>query len=316
MIYHVYANRSNIGDWLSAKGIQKLLHPLPVTECLCDTPFVEETMNILSAATPHDLIVIGGGGLIMDYFVSFWEAFQHIIHRVSYVIWGIGCCDLKDEATLPPAGLMEKIAAQAILCVVRDELTKKFLRHVTMPAPVACPSINCIAPYPQHGNGILHVSNFTTVGAEAYEAMRAAAQAFADRHGVIFRETNNRIEKDSEAGMNEVLLRYQKSALVISSALHGCIVALAMGLKVMAVSNDRKIDEFMAAVGLSDWTLSKNDTHLIPEYLDKLSTQPSPGVALQAISEDNRRVASFVKNTILHEVKKSTLADDVFLSNA
>ena len=41
MIHHVYANRSNIGDWLSPRGIQRLLSPLLVTEHLCDDPFVD-----------------------------------------------------------------------------------------------------------------------------------------------------------------------------------------------------------------------------------------------------------------------------------
>ncbi len=45
MIYHIFANLSNIGDWLSAKDIQKLLHPEQIRECLCDEPFVEETIN-------------------------------------------------------------------------------------------------------------------------------------------------------------------------------------------------------------------------------------------------------------------------------
>ena len=63
MIYHVFAIRSNIGDWLSAKGIQKLLATGKITECLCDEPFVKEPLNILSGATEEDLIIIGGGGL-------------------------------------------------------------------------------------------------------------------------------------------------------------------------------------------------------------------------------------------------------------
>ena len=42
-VYHVFANRSNAGDWLSARGIQSLLGPVSVTELLCDEPFVPET---------------------------------------------------------------------------------------------------------------------------------------------------------------------------------------------------------------------------------------------------------------------------------
>ncbi len=90
MIYHIYANRSNIGDWLSAKGIQKLLAPLEIQECLCDEPFIEETMQCLSKAGKDDLIVIGGGGLLMDYFDSFWAAFRSVADRVPFCIWGIG----------------------------------------------------------------------------------------------------------------------------------------------------------------------------------------------------------------------------------
>jgi hypothetical protein len=51
MIYHVFANRSNAGDWLSARGIQSLLAPLEVTEYLCDEPFIEEAIAALAAAT-------------------------------------------------------------------------------------------------------------------------------------------------------------------------------------------------------------------------------------------------------------------------
>ena len=68
MIHHVFANRSNIGDWLSAIGIQALLAPCKVTEHLCDQPFVAGTLGELSTAGEGDLIVIGGGGLFMDYF--------------------------------------------------------------------------------------------------------------------------------------------------------------------------------------------------------------------------------------------------------
>lgn len=69
-VHHVFANRSNVGDWLSARGIQALLGPGRVAEHLCDGPFVPETLAALSAVTQYDLVVIGGGRL-MDYFAPF-----------------------------------------------------------------------------------------------------------------------------------------------------------------------------------------------------------------------------------------------------
>ena len=34
MIYHVFANRMNIGDWMSARGIQQQLAPRPIRNLL------------------------------------------------------------------------------------------------------------------------------------------------------------------------------------------------------------------------------------------------------------------------------------------
>ena len=73
MIHHVFANRSNIGDWLSAKGIQVLLNIPDITEYECDEASVDQTLLRLSAASPDDLIIVGGGGLFMDYFEPFWQ---------------------------------------------------------------------------------------------------------------------------------------------------------------------------------------------------------------------------------------------------
>lgn len=72
-IHHVYANRSNAGDWLSARGVQMLLGDVPIEEHLCDEPFVPETLRSLSTLQRTDIVVVGGGGLLMDYFVPFWE---------------------------------------------------------------------------------------------------------------------------------------------------------------------------------------------------------------------------------------------------
>src|SRR5689334_13341095 len=109
MIHHVFANKSNIGDWLSARGIQALLAPCAVTEHFCDGPFVPQTLERLATLSENDFIVIGGGGLFMDYFVPFWEGFRVIAKRVPFCIWGVGYCDMKRENSRPPQALLEEI---------------------------------------------------------------------------------------------------------------------------------------------------------------------------------------------------------------
>jgi polysaccharide pyruvyl transferase WcaK-like protein len=292
--------RSNIGDWLSAKGIQKLLSPLPVTECLCDEPFIEETMQVLSNATERDLIIIGGGGLLMDYFIPFWEAFKPFADRIPFCIWGIGYCDLKEEHSLAPAALIEGIVNKSRLCIVRDELTRSYLPGCDLSTPVACPSINMIDAVTVKGADLLHVANYSTAGAATYDVMCEAANEHAKAHGIIYRETNNIVSKNDEQGLNNILEIYRRSGIILSSALHGCIIGIASGLKVLAVSGDRKIEGFMASIGLSEWVLDTSEVNKVPQYLDKIGNQNWPGDRLKDTREKNQQVAEKIRTFLGH----------------
>jgi hypothetical protein len=100
MIYHVFANKSNVGDWLSARAIQHLLGFPDVVELHCDAAFVAATLKQLASANPKDLIIIGGGGLFQEYFVPFWKGFEAIAQRVPFCIWGVNVRPLPDFRAL------------------------------------------------------------------------------------------------------------------------------------------------------------------------------------------------------------------------
>jgi polysaccharide pyruvyl transferase WcaK-like protein len=299
MIYHVFANRSNIGDWLSAKGIQMLLKPYMVKECLCDTPFLPQTMDILSKATDMDLIVIGGGGLLMDYFMPFWENFLPIAEKVPFCIWGIGYCDLKYKPSRPPLKLVEEIINKSKLSVVRDEITRNYLKNCRLPDSVACPSLIAVNKQDkQDYYGLLHVDNYTTVGAKSYNVMCAVGQAFANKNGFKYYSTNNRIKKDDENELDNVLKKYLNSGYILSSGLHGCIIGVAMGKKVLAVSGDRKIDAFMESVGLRDWVLDSKDTDHITEKLNELHKQEDVTAFVEKLRQKNKDAAQQIVQMI------------------
>jgi polysaccharide pyruvyl transferase WcaK-like protein len=255
-------------------------------------PYIDETMGILSKATEHDLIVIGGGGLLMDYFEPFWEAFRSVALRVPFCIWGVGYCDLKQEPSLPAGALIEDIVNQSRLCFVRDELSRSHLPHCLLPGPVPCPSINVIEPAGPQGTGLLHVVNYSTAGAKTYDHMCLTAQQFAADKGIAYRETNNRVKKDSVEEMSRVLAHYANSGIVLSSALHGCIIAVAMGRKLVAVSGDRKIEAFMAAVGLRDWVLDTAEANSVRSRLEMIATQPDPAPFLIDARQKNEGIAA------------------------
>ncbi len=291
MIHHVFANRSNIGDWLSAKGIQHLLAPESVTEHLCDEPFVPETIDNLSTLGPDDLIVIGGGGLFMDYFTPFWQGFREIADRVPFCIWGVGYCDLKREPSRAPSDLLTQIIGASRLSVVRDELTRSYLAGHALEEPVPCPSIVAIGRPRQAGHGVLHVDNYTTAGANVYEAMERCARGFAEHTGRPYRKTNNRIPPGDEHAMDATADLYAESDIVLSSALHGCVIAAAMGRKIVAVSGDRKIESFMEAVNLADWVVDIEQVENVPHLLARAPEQPDCEAAVESAAEANRRVA-------------------------
>ena len=296
-IHHVFANRSNIGDWLSAKGIQSLLS-LKVTEHLCDEPFVPKTLAQLSKATAEDFIIIGGGGLFMDYFLPFWKGFRAIANRVPFCLWGVGYCDLKQIPSKPPLELLEEIVSKARLSVVRDKLTWEFLKRCELPPPVACPSTS--APLPiEKGFGLLHADNYDTVGGDVYEAMDQICQDFAKETGRVLRKTNNRIEGGRENQLEHVLLHYSKSDVVVTSALHACILGLAMGRKVIAVSGDYKVDSFMEAAGLSRWVCNFDEVKRLPEMLKRIHEQERPSVFIERTRQKNLEIAQQIKKMIL-----------------
>jgi len=294
MIYHIFANRSNIGDWLSARGIQSLIAPLQVQECLCDEPFVPETLSILSAAGPDDLVIIGGGGLFMDYFVPFWEGFRELAHRVPFCLWGVGYCDLKREPSLAPDALLRDMIGAARLCHVRDQLTRDHLSPCALGPPVPCPSILMVEHPQQSGHGLLHVDNYTTAGDDVYEVMDACSRQFAHETGRPYRQTNNRILPDDERALAEALQRYADADLVLSSGLHGCVIAVAMGRPVLAVSGDWKIESFMEAAGLERWVCDIHDVGGLSERLATLPSQPPVPNFVEWVRAENRRVAQQV----------------------
>jgi polysaccharide pyruvyl transferase WcaK-like protein len=291
MIHHIYACRSNLGDWLAARGIQSLLPGLSVREHLADTPFVADTARALADLPDEDLVMIGGGGLFMDYFQPFWEAFEPLSRRVSFCIWGAGLCDLKNVASRGNRQLIREIASRSQLCSVRDDLTREWLGSAHVGEPVPCPSINVLAPSSEEQRGLLHVVHYNTVGPEVYDRMCVLLKGFASETGRTYREINNVIPAGAEAALGAGLGAYRNSDLIVSSRLHGCIIALAVGRKVLAVSGDRKIEAFMSLMGLDRWVCRDDG---ILESLDELAAQKWPSDRLEQAREANRAIANRV----------------------
>lgn len=284
MIFHVYANRQNIGDWLAARAIQSQLAPRPITDLLIDEPFVGDSIRQLREATENDLVVIGGGGLLLDYFMPFWTEFEEISRRVPFVVWGVGFCDGKEQSTRPPSDLMRAIISRGRLCSVRDGRTRDAFAGLGIPEPVICPSVLLLKAGASKDRSIVHSVHYGLTGPDRYERMVEMVRQFADRTGREYIELNNEIEPDDEAALTRELGYYSRAELVVSTRLHGCIMGLASGCRVLAVSGDYKIDEFMKQVSLEAWLYELEKVDRVSKALVNLERQParSSGVLDQA----------------------------------
>lgn len=296
MIIHIFANKTNIGDWLSARGIQKLLNRSDIKECFCDEHFISETLNELSKATENDFVVIGGGGLFMDYFSPFWEGFLESVGNTPFCIWGVGFCHLKQKNSLASFSLLNEVVKRSKFTVFRDEFSRNYLSEGACSAVIPCPSIAFFEPQTKQGIGLLHINHSGIVGADVSEKIDFYGEAYAHSSDRPFEKTKNRIPSGNEKELNRILSLYQRSDVVISSALHGCIISVAMGKKIIAVSGDHKIDAFMASAGLTEWVLNYDQVDNLPHLLNKISTQKSTKEFVSSVTNENRMVAAKINN--------------------
>jgi polysaccharide pyruvyl transferase WcaK-like protein len=293
-VHHVYANRTNIGDWLSAQGIQRLLAPRPVHELNCDAPFVEETIDQLSSAPPDELIVLGGGGLFMDYFNGFWERFLPLAQSRRFVLWGIGVCDREREDSRPDLDLVREIVGLARLCAVRDELSRTLVGGSREVGVIPCPTFCALEPSPRTGAHLLHVDSYDNVGPESYERTEALLLELTRAQGVDYRKTNNLIEKDDTADLARVIELYRGARVVVSSRLHGVIVSVALDRPVVAISGDGKVDAFMTAAGLTEWVIGAAEVDRLPALVARLADQPDRQEFARAARAANERFGARV----------------------
>ena len=135
------------------------------------------------------------------------------------------------------------------------------------------------------------MDNYTTAGAAVYDVMDQQTRDFALQTQRQFRSSNNRIESGSEAELAAVLKRYAESDIIISSALHGCIIGAAMGRKVIAVSGDRKIEAFMDAIDLGGWVCDITQLDSFMQRLSELETQLPVSDVIIKSALANREVA-------------------------
>jgi len=294
-VHHVYACRSNVGDWLSARGVQSVLSPLEMVEHLCDEPFADETLRALSGLQAGDVVVVGGGGLLMDYFRDFWEGVLELPAEVPLFVWGVGACDHKRQSSTLQGRLLRAVVERSRLFVARDDLTRDLIGERAVLGPVACPAVVAAPSPPDTGLGVLCVAHRYLLGDSTDRYVRRVSRDLAAATDRPYDEIDNRIPPDDLGALADVVKRYEAADVIVSSRLHGCVIGLAMGRRVVAVSGDRKIDSFMSAAGLRDWVCEVDDERGLRDRMARVEEQPSAAAFVEASRRDNAGIGERVK---------------------
>lgn len=240
-VVQFYSGVPNIGNYLPVLGIQEMLG----TETdLWDVH--DEEIDWTFVNQNYSWVIIGGAGLLTSAFEPFWEQFA-MNCRLPFVIWGVGACfpDAEDDPGVSPS-TARPVLEKAELVNLRDDITAEYYgfesAHVS-----PCPTVVYLENWKlrkQRGRpAVLYSSHTELVDDEEqealYEVLKASPHSFA--------YTDN-IERRLE-GLEEIVDCYAQSSLVVTTRLHGAIIAYALQKPYIAVPRDDKVRAFQHLYG-------------------------------------------------------------------
>ncbi len=233
----IYSAVDNIGNYLPVLGISEML------------PFKLDAWNIHDRKIDFEFInkhykgiIIGGAGLLHGCFEHFWERTSYEC-KLPMIIWGVGVC-LPDKE--PNCAVSRDIAMRVFekcdLVNVRDQLTVDY--YGLKNADVSfCPTVVYLKKYQnkisKYRKMILFSSHEQLLSSREILIIKEKLKNIAKS----FKYTNNMQTK--LMGLNDIILRYYcKSRIVVSTRLHGAIIARSLGIPYIAIPRDEKIRSF------------------------------------------------------------------------
>lgn len=306
MLYFISANEVNIGDVLSNLGIRKLLG-VQGMNLYCDRPYVERTKKVIRGAQSNDVFIIGGGGLFKAYFMPLWNEIYRNRKQLRYVLWGIGINDTKrpslkhvlSQKLMPKTIFLKKwkgIVKNSMISSFRDENTYRYFRGMNNSFKIGCPSINFILDHKRNlpKRVLIHSCNQYLLKYTEVKTVQKITDVLANNLGLEKVYTNREIRGIQE--VHEWLDRYSSAHITVSSSLHGCILALSLGSKLIAVSRDWKIEGFLQMVDLEEAIC---DIDEIEKKAKNIGLQKDVSKRIEKMKKENEYFAQEVKKLIL-----------------
>lgn len=256
---YIYANNRNVGDYISHLGL-KMLVGREGPSVLC-TPvnrlWYKRVLNKNAKAHYH----IGGGGLLQPIFEDFWQKLLSSEARFNCI--GIGI-NIANNRSLINQDLLRKVVEKSDFFSVRDTMSQNIIYDITSTTPpvTVCPSILYLRknftrkPPSKKITHIFHPSDLRFSGCDL-EKIRTNIRNYCGEYNYRYVESDN-LSNDHK----DMIDKYLDSDLIISSRLHGCIIAHALGIPFIALSCDKKTQAFLET--------HSNGSYHIPKYFEDL----------------------------------------------
>ena len=294
-IIQFYSSTNNIGNYLPVLGIQKMLGISTDTWCIHDHNIDFDFIN-----RHYRCGIIGGAGLLHGSFESFWRRLSREC-RIPLIVWGVGGCFANPDAPKPAKAPVSRDPVVSVLrrCDLinfRDDYTAEYYgctaAHIS-----ACPTVEYLdgwTPIGGRSDGhVLLTDHSSLISQETAGRLRNAI----GRAGFECRSTQN--AQRFNYGLKRIIRDdYQPSSIVVTSRLHGAIIAYGLEIPYIAVARDAKLREFHRLFGNGTLLEAAED---LPDQLSEARSMPLGPRALQDVRAFGNRAKSWVtihiKNT-------------------
>jgi len=251
-VAYIYANRRNVGDYISFLGIKQYVGEDGV-ELFC-SPVWAGRLNyylaLIQRINPNCTLVIGGGGLFQPVFSDFWSSILR--SNLKFIVSGVGINKMQGRELMDSA-LLNSIVDNSQWISVRDNMSVEILQDIggtnnrlTMGI---CPAVAFVnsrhwVGYPKvkENNILLHVyhpSDLRLAGAN-FDKICVVLKEIAKANSMEYSQHSN-----MSADFSGVLTLFSKSRIVFSSRLHGCIISHSMGIPYVPLVCDDKMTSFL-----------------------------------------------------------------------
>ena len=283
-VLNFYSSIDNIGNYTPILGIQTIMEDKYDVWCCHDKNIDWNFVN-----NNYDKIIIGGAGLFHESFTPFWKSFIAKC-RIPSVIWGVGGIFPKNTTLKSNVNskLLKEASRKCDLINLRDNLTANYIDNQNIHIS-PCPTIAYLnnLPIKNKRKQILYSSHEELLSSNEKQNILKIVSNKLD-----YKFTDNIQYK--YCGLNRIIKKYQNSKFVITTRLHGAIIAYGLGIPYIAISFDNKLDEFYKQYGNGLFIDGVNSIIDIDSLIDEIENYKNVAPNINSVLEYGRMVLNWL----------------------